>query len=145
MIHRLPLVGLALLLTGSAHATDSRAAFLKLIDHPRVELAAEAKSPVTKDGLTEIAFSFAAEATQRVPGILVKTEASSGRRPVVIALHGTGGTKESQRPFLGQVARDGFVPVAKSPVTKDGLTKIAFSFAAEATQRVPGKAERDFR
>src|SRR5437762_1901285 len=113
MISRVTLAGLALLLlVGSAHATDSRAAFLKLIDRPRVALAAETKSPIAKDGLTEIAFSFAAEASQRVPGILVKTESSSGQRPVVIVLHGTGGNKESQRALLGQLARDGFVAVA---------------------------------
>ncbi|MSU51459.1 MAG: abhydrolase domain-containing 18 [Opitutus sp.] len=93
-------------------AADSRAAFLRLLDRPRVELAGEAAMPVAKDGLSETAFSFATEAGQRVPGILVKSTTSSGRRPVVVALHGTGGNKESQRKLLGELARAGFVGVA---------------------------------
>jgi dienelactone hydrolase len=112
MIHRLPLAAIAVLFSCMAHAADSRAAFLKLLDRPRVPLAAEAQSPALKDGLAETAFSFATEAGQRVPGILVKTSGSSGRRPVVIALHGTGGNKESQRALLDDLARDGFVAVA---------------------------------
>src|SRR4051812_22376878 len=101
-------------------APDSRAAFLKVIDRPRAPLAAQQSAPVEKDGLVEVAFSFAADAEQRVPGILVKpaaqaTTGSAGapaRRPVVIVLHGTGGNKESQRTFLGELARNGFVAVA---------------------------------
>lgn len=112
MRHRLPLAALAVLLSCTAQAADSRAAFLKLLDRPRVPLAAEAQSPAVKDGLAEIAFSFATEAGQRVPGILVKTSGSAGRRPVVVALHGTGGNKESQRALLSDLARDGFVAVA---------------------------------
>ena len=101
------------ILRAAPAATDSRTAFLKLIDRPRVALAAEQSTSPEKNGLVEIAFSFAAEAGQRVPGILV-TATSTGavRRPVVIVLHGTGGNKESQRAFLGELARDGFVAVA---------------------------------
>ena len=113
-MHRPPLAALSLIIAGGldAAAGDSRAAFLKLIDRPRVELAATTAAPVSRDGLTEIAFAFATEAGQRVPGILVKTSASEGRRPVVIALHGTGGNKEGQRPLLAELAGDGFVAVA---------------------------------
>lgn len=108
-------VGLTLSL--SAATTDTRAAFLKLLDRPRVALAVEVTTPaVDHDGLTTIAFSFAADAEQRVPGILVKATSSAGatdqRRPVVIALHGTGGTKESQLPLLADLARGGFIGVA---------------------------------
>jgi dienelactone hydrolase len=102
----------AVLVSSVVHAADSRAAFLKLLERPRVPLAAEAVSPTVKDGLTEIAFSFDAEAHQRVPGILLKAATSSGPRPVVIALHGTGGNKESQRALLASLARDGFAGVA---------------------------------
>ncbi len=115
MKNRLPAIAvLALLFTVGRllAADDSRAAFLKLIDRPRVALAGEIAAPISRDGLSEIAFSFATEAGQRVPGILMKTTASSGRRPAVIALHGTGGNKESQRAFLGELARAGFVGVA---------------------------------
>lgn len=100
----------------SAHAGDTRTEFLQLIDRPRVGLAPTADEPVTRNGLMEIAFSFATESGQRVPGILVKTAAAQSaggtRRPVVIALHGTGGNKESQRTLLAQLAHDGFVGIA---------------------------------
>ena len=55
-----PLVG--------AEPADTRAAFLRLLDRPRVELAAEAKAPVGTNGLRTVQFSFAAEAGVRVPG-----------------------------------------------------------------------------
>lgn len=115
MKNRLPAIAFLALLISASHlvaADDSRAAFLKLIDRPRVALAGEAAAPIAKDGLGETAFSFATEAGQRVPGILVKTTTSSSRRPVVISLHGTGGNKESQRAFLGELARVGFIGVA---------------------------------
>jgi dienelactone hydrolase len=113
-MHRLTLAALALVFAGfaPAHAADSRTAFLNLIDRPKVGLAPQQSASVEKDALVEIAFSFATEAEQRVPGILVKTSAATGRRPVVIALHGTAGNKESQRALLGDLARDGFVAVA---------------------------------
>jgi dienelactone hydrolase len=118
-MHRLPLAVFALFLACVAPAAtttpDSRAAFLKLLDRPRVPLAPEVGAPTSKDGLVEIAFSFAADAENRVPGILVKS-ASAGtpptRRPVVIALHGTGGNKESQRAFLTELARSGLIGIA---------------------------------
>ena len=113
---RLPLVAFVLLLTCAVHAaSDSRAAFLKLLDRPRVALAPEQSAAREKDGIAEIAFSYAADAENRVPGILLKNAAaasSSTRRPVVISLHGTGGNKESQRAFLTECVRAGFVGVA---------------------------------
>ncbi len=115
------LAGLALVFIFATHlvAADSpattRAAFLKLIDRPRVPLAPEVKPATEKDGVVSIAFSFATEAGQRVPGLLVKTAspaAASPRRPVVIALHGTGGNKEGQLPLLRDYAAAGFVAIA---------------------------------
>ena len=123
-MHRLPLAALAFVLVSlaPAHGADSRTGFLKLIDRPKVPLAPSESPPTQKDGLVEIAFSFATERGQRVPGILVKTAGAGQRaetltntderRPVVIALHGTGGNKESQRALLNDLARDGFVGVA---------------------------------
>jgi dienelactone hydrolase len=111
---RLPLAALAFGLTCAVFAADSRTAFLQLLDRPRVALAPVAAPPVTSGGLAETAFSFAAEAGQRVPGILVQSTGAPGpaRRPVVIVLHGTGGNKEGQRPFLAELARAGFAAVA---------------------------------
>ena len=114
MFPRLAPAALAVLLTCTALAADSRSAFLQLLDRPRVALAAEAQAPTTRDGFVEIAFSFATEAGQRVPGLLIKsaTTSNSGRRPVVVSLHGTGGNKESQRALLTDLARAGFIGVA---------------------------------
>ena len=119
-MHRLTLAAFALFLACAAHAADSRSAFLQLIDRPRVPLAAEVVAPIAKDAFVEIAFSYAADAEQRVPGILVKPATSidapasspSLRRPVVIVLHGTGGNKEGERALLLDYARAGFVGVA---------------------------------
>lgn len=89
-----------------------RATFLKLIDRPRAPLAPEARDLGEADGLSQMRFSFAADAEQRVPGILVKQTKSVGRRPVVVALHGTGGNKESQQALLKELAGLGFIGVA---------------------------------
>jgi dienelactone hydrolase len=89
-----------------------RGSFLKLIDRPRVALEPELKPIAEADGLTQTKFTFAADAEQRVPGILVKRIKSAGRRPVVIALHGTGGNKESQLALLKELAGLGFIAVA---------------------------------
>ncbi|MGH9721868.1 MAG: alpha/beta hydrolase family protein [Bryobacteraceae bacterium] len=91
-----------------AHATaESREAFLKMIERPRVPLAAEAKP----SGEFE-AFSYAADARQRAPGILIKPKSANGRLPVVIVLHGTGGNKEGQAGLLRELAGRGMLAVA---------------------------------
>lgn len=96
----------------AADPADTRAAFLKLLDRPRVELAPEVKPPTGTNGLRTIQFSFAAEAEIRVPGVLLKRAEAQGRRPVVIVLHGTGANKESQLPLLTDLAKRGFLAVA---------------------------------
>jgi dienelactone hydrolase len=94
-------------------ATETRADFIELIDRPRVALAPETKNtPAAEADQVRVDFIYAADADNRVPGILLKSASSTGRRPVVIALHGTGGTKESQLPFLTELAKAGFVAVA---------------------------------
>jgi len=92
---------------------EKRAAFLKLIDRPRVDPAAAVR-PMTANGLRLVQehISFAVESSQRVTGILMKTHGSTGRLPVVIQLHGTGGNKEQLLPRLMTLANRGFVAVA---------------------------------
>ena len=116
------LAGLALLLGGSrltAAAADSpadtRAAFLALVARPSVPLAVtvEPRPGNGSSDLVEFAFAYAADAEQRVPGILIPPAGKPlARHPVVIVLHGTGGNKESQLPLLRQLAAAGFVAVA---------------------------------
>ncbi|MFM8470673.1 MAG: alpha/beta hydrolase family protein [Limisphaerales bacterium] len=102
----------ALVSSPAAEPSDTRAAFLKLLDRPRVELAAEVKPPAGTNGLRAVQFSFASEADVRVPGVLVKRGEAEGRRPVVIVLHGTGANKESQLSLLQDLAKRGFLAVA---------------------------------
>jgi dienelactone hydrolase len=93
-------------------AATRRAAFMKLIDRPRVSLSPETSPLAAIDHVSIIGFSFAADAEQRVPGILVKQDKSTGRRPVVVALHGTGGNKKSQENLLLELVGRGFIGVA---------------------------------
>lgn len=91
---------------------DSRSDFLQLLDRPRVPLDPELSDSTTTDKLVWTKFSYAAEAGQRVPGIMIKLATQRGPRPVVIAMHGTGGNKETQIEYLQRLARAGFVAVA---------------------------------
>jgi dienelactone hydrolase len=117
---RLPPLWLLMTLLPAAVRADPagaaiRADFLRLIGRPRVPLAAETAAPVAEGGLVRIDFSYATEAGQRVPGILLEpaaAPASGARRPAVIALHGTGGKKENELPLLRELAQLGFVAVA---------------------------------
>jgi dienelactone hydrolase len=92
---------------------ETRAAFLKLIDAPRVD-PAPAVRPMTASAprLVQEHISLAVEASQRVTGLIVKADGAKGRLPVVIQLHGTGGRKEQLLPRLAMLADRGFVAVA---------------------------------
>jgi dienelactone hydrolase len=90
----------------------TRAAFLKLIRRPTVPLASVVKDLPPVGDLSQEHFTFAAEVGQRVPGILLKNAKFTGRRPVVIILHGTGGNKEGMRGLLTPYAERGYVAVA---------------------------------
>jgi dienelactone hydrolase len=110
---RVALAAAWLVLIAPAWPQDStRQAFLKLIDRPRVPLAPEIKPAGEAGDLAEYRFSFAADSAQRVPGVFLKRKSASGKLPVVIAIHGTGGTKEGQIPLLKELAGRGFLAVA---------------------------------
>lgn len=96
-----------------AAVAQKRAAFLEVIDRPRVDLA-PAVRPMTANGLRLVQehFSFSVYGTQRVTGLLVKSLGSTGRLPVVVQLHGTGGRKETMLPRLMTLANRGFLAVA---------------------------------
>jgi dienelactone hydrolase len=92
---------------------ETRADFLKLIDRPLVPAAPVVAALKTDDGMPEFHFTYAADAAQRVPGILIEPPAAfAGRRPVVIVLHGTGGRKTDELPLLRVLAARGFIGVA---------------------------------
>jgi dienelactone hydrolase len=96
----------------SAGTSSNARAFLKLIDRGRVPLAPEATLAADLGELEQIHFSFATEANERVPGILIRQKNTTGRLPVVISLHGTGGNKDGQKTLLKELASKGFAAVA---------------------------------
>jgi dienelactone hydrolase len=105
-------VASCLLAATYACATDPRADFHKLVARPQVPLAPQVEPLPATNGIAQFHFSFAADATQRVTGILMKTADASGRRPAVIALHGTGGSKANMLSLCRKLATNGFVAVA---------------------------------
>ena len=111
MKHFLPLAALLIWVTGCAHL-EPRADFLRVVERPRVALAPQAGTLPATNGLAQIYFSFSADAQNRVPGFLIKSAASQGRRPVVIALHGTGGSKSGMTALCRKLAERGFIAVA---------------------------------
>ncbi len=96
---------------------EVRAAFKKLLDRPKVDLDVKA-GPVKQDGdLNVVSYSFASEkkadgTTERVPALVVWPKGVTGKLPVVICLHGTGGTKEGQMGFMRELAKRGIAGVA---------------------------------
>ena len=107
-------ISLAAVADGSA--ADTRAAFLRVIDRPRVALKPELTEMAPVEGLKKYHLWIAADATERVPGYLLLPDAArfKGRRPVVVVLHGTGGTKDN--PLIADIAlraaQVGFIGVA---------------------------------
>ena len=108
----LPMSGIAQETSSVKHdPANARNAFLTMLDRPRVPLAPETKLLPTGDGLVQEHITFSSEKEQRVPGILLK-QADPGRRPVIVVLHGTGGTKEAQLDLLKSLAGKGFIAIA---------------------------------
>lgn len=97
-------------------ASGTRAAFLQIIERPRVALAPELAEMAPVEGLKRYHLWFHSDATERVPGYLLLPDAKKyqGRRPVVIALHGTGGAKEGGQvaEIVLRAAKAGFIGVA---------------------------------
>jgi dienelactone hydrolase len=119
-VRLLVLVLLALQVSVSAvadgSAADTRAAFLQVIDRPRVPLKPELTELAPVEGLKKLHLWFSADATERVPGYLLlpDPERFKGRRPALVALHGTGGNKDSGEiaDLALKAARAGFIAVA---------------------------------
>src|SRR5690349_10975156 len=116
------LVGVLLLAlqVSLAHAdgspAETRAAFLEVIDRPKVDLRPELQDAAPVEGLEKIHFWYSADATERVPGYLLLPDPArfKGKRPAVIVLHGTGGNKEGGEVanLVLKLAQAGFIGVA---------------------------------
>jgi dienelactone hydrolase len=106
-------ISCALSATSIIHAAvDIQADFLKLIDRPRVAAAINIVELKTSGNIREFHFTFSSDAEQRVPGILLEQTNIHSRRPVVIAMHGTGGNKLDELPILRRLVSKGFIGVA---------------------------------
>jgi dienelactone hydrolase len=97
---------------------QAKASFLKLLDRPRVpaDVTEDAK-PVEKNGLIYSHWSFASEkkadgTVERVPVLAVSPARRTGKLPVMIVLHGTGGNKDGMISWLEDFAKLGIMGVA---------------------------------
>jgi dienelactone hydrolase len=97
-------------------ASATRAAYLAVIDRPRVALKPELAAMPAVEGLRKYHLWFSADASERVPGYLLLPDGArfKGPRPVIIALHGTGGNKDEGQiaQIVLEAARAGFIGVA---------------------------------
>ena len=97
-------------------ANETRAAYLAVLERPRVALKPELAELPAVDGARKFHLWFSADASERVPGYLLLPDTSrfKGPRPVVIALHGTGGSKDSGQivQIVTLAAKAGFIGVA---------------------------------
>ena len=90
-----------------------RVDFLRVIARPAAPLAPSAPAvSTTSNGYVQELLSFASEPDERVPVLTVRKGERPGRQAVVVALHGTGGSKESMRSLLEAYADRGFIAVA---------------------------------
>jgi dienelactone hydrolase len=105
-------LALLLVVAAGCASVQPRADFLRVVGRTGVALAPQTEEVPGAEGTVQIRFTFAADAQDRVPGILIKPADSSGRRPVVIALHGTGGSKDDMLPLCRELAARGFIAVA---------------------------------
>jgi dienelactone hydrolase len=97
----------------------AKAALLKLLDRPKVPPDEKADgAPVEKNGLVYSKWSFASEkkadgTIERVPALTVSPAGKTEKtRPVMIVLHGTGGSKEGVQSWLEEFAKQGVVGIA---------------------------------
>jgi dienelactone hydrolase len=97
---------------------EVRAAFLKLLDRPKVPLDVKKVSTTTaKDGFVRERLSFASEkkaegSVERVPVLIVRPTKVEGKLPAVIVLHGTGGNSAGQVGFMTELAKRNIIGVA---------------------------------
>ncbi len=97
---------------------EVKASFLKLLDRPKVPLAVKAGASKTEGDLIVETLTFASEkkadgTEERVPVLIVRPAKPAKKKlPAVVSLHGTGGTKESQKSMLTQLATKGIIGVA---------------------------------
>jgi dienelactone hydrolase len=108
----LPVLVLIGALAAAVTADSTRADFLQVISRPKAPLAASQPIASNENGYSQERLSFASEPNERVPVLIVKKAQRRERQAVVIALHGTGGSKDGMRGLLETYADLGFIGVA---------------------------------
>jgi dienelactone hydrolase len=96
---------------------EAKAALHKLLNRPKVDADVKAEGREEKGGLRYRRWSFASEkkadgTVERVPVLSVGPAAATGKLPVMIVLHGTGGNKDGVASWLEEFARRGVMGVA---------------------------------
>jgi dienelactone hydrolase len=97
---------------------EVKAAFLKLLDRPKVPLDVQHGAATNfADGLVLEHLSFATEkktdgTIERVPCIVLRPAEVKGKLPAVIVLHGTGGSMAGSLGFMGKLVKRGIIGVA---------------------------------
>jgi dienelactone hydrolase len=95
----------------------AKAAFLKLLDRPRVPADVKEGVGLASGAIAVSEWSFASEkkadgTVERVPVLMVVPAGAKGKLPVVIVLHGTGGSKEGVKSWLTDFAAEGIIGIA---------------------------------
>lgn len=96
----------------------AKAALLKALDRPKVPADVRDDARPVETGQRVVSrWSFASEkkadgTVERVPVLMVAPAGATGKRPVMIVLHGTGGTKEGMRSWLNEFTDHGVIGVA---------------------------------
>jgi dienelactone hydrolase len=95
-----------------------KAAFLRLLDRPKVEPAVKSDRVKTlEDGYLLEHLTFASEkkpdgSFERVPMLVLKPAAAKGRLPAVMVLHGTGGSMQGMLGAMKELAKHQIIGVA---------------------------------
>jgi len=95
----------------------AKAAFLKLLDRPKVPADVKEGVGVASGRIAVSRWSFASEkkadgTIERVPVLMVSPAGAKGKLPVMIVLHGTGGSKEGVQSWLTDFAKEGVIGIA---------------------------------
>jgi cephalosporin-C deacetylase-like acetyl esterase len=96
----------------SESTTSTRADFLRTIARPNAPLEPSPGKLTVENGYSQELLSFVSEPGERVPLLIVKKGQRRDRQAVIIALHGTNGSKEDMRARLETYADLGFLGVA---------------------------------
>ncbi len=96
-----------------------RAAFLKLLDRPKVPLDVKTvNTTIARDGFVHESLTFASEkkaggGIERVPVLIVRPAKGEPKKlPAVIVLHGTGGSAKNETGFMTELAKRNIIGVA---------------------------------